>query len=89
VSGTSNLQRYLGGSPLAVLLKLVVLSLIVGAIMAGLGLTPGNLVRQAVQAAHALFGLGFDTLRDVGGYVVTGAVIVIPIWVITRILSRP
>jgi hypothetical protein len=89
VSGTSNLQRYLGGSPLAVLLKLVVLSLIVGAIMAGLGLTPGNLVRQAVHAAHALFGLGFDTLRDVGGYVVTGAVIVIPIWVITRILSRP
>jgi hypothetical protein len=89
VSGTtSNLQRYLGGSPLAVLLKLIVLSLIVGAIMAGLGLTPGNLVRQAVQAAQALFGLGFDTLRDVGGYVATGAVIVIPIWVITRIASR-
>jgi hypothetical protein len=89
VSGTtSNLHRYLGGSPLGVLLKLIVLSLIVGAIMAGLGLTPGNLMRQAVDAVHAVFGLGFDTLRNVGGYVVTGAVIVIPIWVITRIASR-
>ena len=87
-STTSNLQRYLGGSPAAVLLKLVVLSLIVGAIMAGLGLTPGNLVRQAVDAAHAVFGLGFETLRNVGGYVVTGAVIVIPIWILTRLVSR-
>ncbi len=86
---TSNLQRYLGGSPLVVLVKLIVLSLIVGAIMTGLGLTPANLVRQAVEAAHALFGLGFETLRNVGGYVVTGAVIVIPIWILTRILSRP
>jgi hypothetical protein len=41
---TSNLTRLLGGSPVAVLLKLVFLSLVVGAIMAGLGLSPGGLV---------------------------------------------
>jgi hypothetical protein len=85
---TSNLTRFLGGSPLAVLLKLIVLSLIVGAIMAGLGLTPGNLVRQFADAVRSLFGLGFDTIRDIGQYVLTGAVIVIPIWILTRIFDR-
>jgi hypothetical protein len=85
---TSNLQRYLGGSPLAVLLKLIVLSLIVGAIMAGLGLTPGNLVRLVTETVRQVFGLGFDAVRDLGGYILTGAIIVIPIWILMRILDR-
>ena len=85
---TSNLQRYLGGSPLAVLLKLIVLSLIVGAIMAGLGLTPGNLVRLVTETVRQGFGLGFDAVRDLGGYILTGAIIVIPIWILMRILDR-
>ena len=85
---TSNLQRYLGGSPLAVLLKLIVLSLIVGAIMAGLGLTPSNLVRLITETVRQIAGLGFGAVRDLGSYVVTGAIIVIPIWVLMRILDR-
>jgi hypothetical protein len=83
---TSNLTRLLGGSPLAVLLKLVFLSLVVGAIMVGLGLTPGYLLREFADAVRSLFGL--DTIRDVGHYILTGAVIVLPIWLLTRIFDR-
>ena len=85
---TSNRTRLLGGSPLAVLLKLVFLSLIVGAIMAGLGLTPANLLRLLSDTVRSVFGLGFDAVRDLGNYVLTGAIIVIPIWVIIRLLDR-
>jgi hypothetical protein len=85
---TSNLQRHLGGSPLGVLVRLVVLSLIVGAIMAGLGLTPENLVRLVADTARSVFSLGFGAVRDLGGYFLTGAIIVIPIWILTRIFDR-
>ena len=85
---TSNLTRLLGGSPLAVLLKLVFLSLVVGAIMVGLGLTPGYLLREFADAVRSLFGLGFDAIQDVGHYILTGAVIVLPIWLLTRIFDR-
>jgi predicted ABC-type sugar transport system permease subunit len=85
---TSRLTRLLGGSPLAVLLKLVFLSLVVGAIMAGLGLTPGYLVYQFAEAVRSLFGLGFETIRDIWQYILTGAVIVVPIWLLTRIFDR-
>jgi hypothetical protein len=85
---TSNLTRLLGGSPVAVLLKLVFLSLVVGAIMAGLGLSPGGLVRLLAEAVRSVFGLGLDTLRDIGGYILAGAMIVLPIWLLTRIFDR-
>jgi predicted ABC-type sugar transport system permease subunit len=89
MNGTrSRLTRLLGGSPLAVLLKLVFLSLVVGAIMAGLGLTPGYLVYQFAEAVRSLFGLGFETIRDIWQYILTGAVIVVPIWLLTRIFDR-
>ena len=40
----SNLNRFLGGSPGSVLVKLIFLSLLVGAFMAFLGITPFGLV---------------------------------------------
>jgi hypothetical protein len=85
---TSNPQRYLGGSILGTLLKLIVLSLIVGAVMVGLGLTPANLWYLLVDTVRSVFGLGLDTFRNIGTYVLTGAVIVVPIWILTRILDR-
>ena len=84
----SNLTRLLGGSPLAVLLKLVFLSLVVGAIMAGLGLTPGYLVREFVEMVRWLVGLGFESIQEFGRYILMGAVIVLPIWILTRIFDR-
>jgi len=89
MNGTSsNLTRLLGGSPLAVLLKLLVLSLVVGAIMAGLGLSPAGLVRLLAEAVRSVLGLGLDTLRDIGGYILAGAMIVVPIWLLTRLFDR-
>ena len=84
----SHLHRLLGGSPIALLAKLLFLSLVIGAIMSGLGLTPATMLARAVAAARSLFGLGFDAVRDIGRYVLTGAVIVIPVWLIARLAGR-
>lgn len=83
----ATLERVLGGSPLGVLVKLLVLSLLVGAILAGIGLSPRALLDQAVDAFEALFGYGFDAVRNVGRYLVTGAMIVVPIWIVARLLA--
>jgi hypothetical protein len=81
-----NLQHWLGGSPGAVLVKLIVLSLIVGMFMAFLGLTPMALIDRLLQAFRSIFDLGFDAVRDILRYVVYGAVIVVPIWLVSRLL---
>ena len=82
------LQRVFGGSPLAVLFKLLFLSLVIGAIMAGFGFTPMTLPSRIMAAARSLANLGFGAFRNVGGYILTGAMVVIPIWVIMRFLGK-
>ncbi|WP_442897045.1 DUF6460 domain-containing protein [Enterovirga sp.] len=80
-------ERWLGGSPLGVLARLIFLSLLVGVILAFLGLTPLGLVRHLLDSAQALFHLGYDTIGDIGRYILTGAVIVVPLWLLSRLMS--
>ena len=84
----SNLQRFLGGSPAAVLVKLVFLSLLVGAFMSFLGVTPVGLISRVWRMIQAVLDLGFDSLREVGRWIVYGAIIVVPLWLLSRLASR-
>ena len=83
----STLERWLGGSPLGVLVKLVFLSLLVGILLAALGLTPLALVRNLVETIRSFFGYGLDAIRDFGAYILTGAVVVLPLWLVSRLMS--
>ncbi len=84
----SNLHRFLGGSPGAVLVRLVFLSLLVGAGMAMMGVTPGLLFAQAYDTIHSLIALSFDTFHDAGRWFVAGAVVVVPLWFLSRLFAR-
>ncbi len=83
----SNLHRFLGGSPAGVLVKLVFLSLLVGAFMAFLGITPFGLIEQVVEWIRSIFDLSFETVREVGRWVIYGAIIVVPIWLLSRLFN--
>lgn len=83
-----HLERILGGSPLAVLARLVFISLVIGAIMTGIGLTPQNLLDRLVSASRAVWGMGLGAFQDVAQYVLTGAVVVIPVWLVLRLTGR-
>ena len=83
----ATLQRLFGGSTLALLFKLLFLSLVIGAIMAGFGFTPTTLPARIVAGARSLFNLGFGAFRNAGAYILTGAMIVVPIWLIMRLMG--
>jgi hypothetical protein len=82
------LERALGGSPLSVVVKLIFLSLIVGAIMAFLGLTPRNLFTAIGNFVSSILNMGTDAIREVAQWVLAGALVVIPVWLLVRLFGR-
>ncbi|TCT06856.1 DUF6460 domain-containing protein [Aquabacter spiritensis] len=77
--------RFLGGSPAMVLVRLVVLSVIVGVILAALGLDPRNLLQSVTEMVRSLYALGFGAVESVWRYFLLGAIVVIPLWLILRL----
>lgn len=84
----SNLQRFLGGSPGAVLVKLVFLSLLVGAFMAFLNVTPVGLFERVLRVLRDVVDLGFESFREVGRWILYGAMVVVPLWLLSRLFAR-
>jgi hypothetical protein len=82
-----SLQRFVGGSPGAVLVRLIFLSILVGALMAFLDITPFSLINGIVNFFHRVFGRGIDAVREVLQWLIYGAIIVVPIWLIIRLTS--
>jgi hypothetical protein len=81
-------QRFLGDSPGALLVKLVFLSILVGAFMAFLDITPAGLIDGVVHFLRRVIGNGFAALHDVGRWFVYGAIIVVPLWLLSRLFGR-
>ncbi|WP_293864865.1 DUF6460 domain-containing protein [uncultured Alsobacter sp.] len=83
-----NVTRFLGGSPGAVLVKLVFLSILVGAFLSLLGLTPPDLLRGIKHLVDSIMDFGFGAFREVFRWLVYGAVIVIPLWLVMRLFGQ-
>ena len=82
-----SLTRFLGGSPLAVLVRLIFVSLIVGALLAWLDIRPQDIFAGVERFIRRLTGMGFAAVREVGTYILIGAMIVVPVWLILRLLN--
>ena len=81
--------RLFGGSPLGVLIRLILLSILVGVILSALGLDPLDILDSLRRLIRNIWNMGFDAIRWVWGYFLLGAVIVIPIWLILRLVNAP
>ena len=81
------LVRVLGGPPLSVLARLLMLSLIVGALLMWLEIHPAEIIENVERLLRRLWNLGFGAVRVVLEYVIAGAVIVVPIWLVLRLLN--
>jgi Domain of unknown function (DUF6460) len=79
--------RFLGGTPAGVLVKLFFLSLIVGALLMWLDIRPVDIFEGFVRIIRRIWALGFDALREMADYLLAGAVIVVPVWFVFRLLS--
>jgi hypothetical protein len=84
-----NLSRFLGGSPLAVAFRLILLSVLVGVVLAAIGFDPWNIVTSIRRLFNWIYDLGFDAINGLWRYFLLGAVIVIPIWLISRLFGAP
>jgi hypothetical protein len=82
-------HRFLGGSPLAVIGRLILLSILVGVILAAIGLDPWNIIDSVRQLIQHIWNMGFDTVRWLWQYFLLGAVIVLPIWFLMRLAKAP
>jgi hypothetical protein len=83
----TQLNRFLGGSPASVILRLLVISLIVGAAMAFFNLTPRDLIESVRRLIETLLGSGLESLRTILVYIAYGALVVVPIFILVRLLK--
>jgi uncharacterized protein DUF6460 len=70
-----------------VVMKLVLLSILVGVILSVMGFDPWNIIDSVQRLFQAIWDMGFDAFRWVWRYFLLGAVLVVPIWLVVR-LSR-
>jgi hypothetical protein len=82
-------QRFFGGPPLAVLGRLVLLSILVGVILTAIGLDPWNILESVERLIRHVWNMGFDAVRWLWRYFLLGAVIVVPIWLLVRLAKAP
>ncbi len=83
------MTRVFGGSPLAVLGRLVLVSILVGVVLSTLGLDPFDIVRSVERLIRSIWDMGFDAFRWLWRYLLLGAVIVVPIWIVMRLINAP
>ena len=81
------MERFFGGNPGVVLIRLAVISLIVGILLSALGLSPYDIINSIKTLAQRIYNMGFDAIEWVFRYFLLGAVIVFPIWLISRLLK--
>ena len=82
-------SRFFGGPPLAVIGKLALLSILIGVVLSTFGFDPWNIVDSVRRLVRAIWERGFDTLAWLWHYLLLGAVIVVPIWLILRLIRAP
>jgi Na+/H+-dicarboxylate symporter len=83
----SALERFMGGSIVGTLLKLIVISIAVGLVLAWLNLTPWDVIDNLRRSLDHLLARSTSIVHDLVSYVLVGAVIVIPVWIVIRLLK--
>jgi hypothetical protein len=78
-------SRFLGGAPLGVLVRLVLLSIVVGVILSAAGLDPWNILHSVEKLIREVWDMGFDAVRWLWRYFLLGAALVVPIWLLVRL----
>ena len=71
--------------------RLILLSILVGVVLSAIGFDPWNILSSIRRLFDWIYNLGFDAINWVWRYFLLGAVIVIPLWFISRLFnaSRP
>jgi hypothetical protein len=78
-------NRFFGGPPLSVVIRLILLSILVGVILSAIGLDPRDVWRSLERLIRTVWDMGWDAVDWAWRYFLLGAVIVVPIWILVRL----
>ncbi len=81
------MARFLGDSPIRVLVKLLVISFLVGIVMNAFGWSPYDVLYGVRDFFLDLWRTGFRAIDRFLGYILLGAAIVVPAFIILRLFS--
>jgi hypothetical protein len=70
-----------------VIVRLLVISLIVGAAMAFFHVTPEDLVDSLRRLIENVLGGGLERVKTILAYIGYGAIVVVPIFIVIRLLK--
>ena len=84
---TNAVARFLGGSPAIVALRLIVVSFVAGICLETYGFDPATLFAEGIRTARQIVELGFGDIGRVGRILLTGAMVVVPVWLVLRLLD--
>jgi hypothetical protein len=71
---------------LSVIFRLILLSILIGVILEVLGLDPWNIIESLKRLVLHIWDMGFDAVRWVWRYLLLGAAVVVPIWLVVRLM---
>jgi Domain of unknown function (DUF6460) len=81
------LTRFLGDTPWRVAVRLLVLSFVVGLVLSALGIRPYDIYWWIRRTILHIYDMGFAFFADSFNYLIAGALIVVPLFVISRLFK--
>jgi Family of unknown function (DUF6460) len=81
------MNSFLGGSLATVAVRLLVVSFVVGLLLVMFGFEPESLYERFVQLIRHVVEFGLTDLRHFGRILLTGAMVVVPIWFVLRLME--
>ena len=81
------MEKYFGGPVVPTILKLAVVSFLVGIVLVIFGIEPYGFWTSFLDTVVEVWNLGFEFVGSAWGYFVIGAIIVVPIWIVIRVWS--
>ena len=80
-------NRFFGGNPVSVLVRLALISIVVGVVMSALDIRPDNILLFLDRTLRRIWEMGFGSLEWLLEHLLLGAMVVIPIWLSARLLG--
>lgn len=77
-------RTFFGGNPLGVFIRLALISIAVGIVLKALGIDLRNFFDRLNVLLRHLYDLGFGAIEWVFEYMLLGALVVVPIWLVAR-----
>ena len=82
-----DVRTIFGGNPLSVFVRLALMSIAVGIVLKALGIDLRNFFERINVLLRHLYDLGFQAFDWVFEYMLLGALVVVPVWLIARMAS--